>query len=372
MAADRPTEDTGPVMPAIAVVPGTPQSLHLTTMPRPAPGADEVLVRVRRVGVCGTDQEIIDAKFGVPPAGTHRLVLGHEVLGVVESVGPRVTGFQAGDLVGATVRRPDDCAYCRAGQVDMCRTLGYTERGIIGAHGFMVEHFVESPRYLVPVPPELEVTGILLEPLSVVEKALRQATLIQRRLAAWAPATALVLGAGPIGLLGTLLLRSRGLRVTIVGRRPGPHLAAAIVEAAGARYVASGGAPLPAVMAASTEPIDLIFEATGSATVAFQAMEVLGNDGVLVLLSLTGGDELAPVPIATINREFVLGNKVMVGSVNSGMEDFARGLADLARFEELWPGLTARLITQRLAGLRDYARITGDGCDGIKTVIEVS
>ena len=375
MSADHPSGAPGPTMPAIAVVPGTPNSLHLTTLPRPVPAVDEVLVRVRRVGVCGTDQEIIDAKFGIPPAGTDRLVLGHEVLGVVEATGAGVTRFRPGDLVGATVRRPDDCAACQAGQVDMCQALGYTERGIIGAHGFMVEHFVESPRYLVPVPSELEETGILLEPLSVVEKALRQATLIQQRLAAWAPEAALVLGAGPIGLLGTLLLRSRGMRVTTIGRRPGPHLAAAIVEAAGARYLASGGAPLPDVLSGNgppgVPPIDLIFEATGSAAVVFQAMEVLGNDGVLVLLSLTGGDELAPVPIAAINRGLVLGNKVVVGSVNSGMEDFTRGLADLARFEELWPGLTARLITQRLAGLTDYARITGDGRNGIKTVIEI-
>jgi threonine dehydrogenase-like Zn-dependent dehydrogenase len=362
-------------MPAVAVVPGTPHSLHLMTLPRPAPGPAEVLVRVRRVGVCGTDQEIIAGTFGTPPAGSRTLVLGHEVLGVVEAAGSEVADFRPGDLVSATVRRPDDCAYCRAGQVDMCRSLGYTERGIIGAHGYMVEHFVESPDYLIRVPPALEETGILLEPLSVVEKALRQANLIQRQLAAWEPRTALVLGAGPIGLLGTLLLRSRGLEVTTVARRPGPHAASAIVEATGARYLASGGEPLREALAGSAPsgqpPIDLIFEATGVATVPFQAMEVLGNDGVLVLLSLTGGDEQALVPIAAINREFVLGNKVLVGSVNSGREDFTQGLADLARFEELWPGLTARLITRRLAGLGAFEEIAGHGRGGIKTVIEV-
>jgi threonine dehydrogenase-like Zn-dependent dehydrogenase len=209
-----------------------------------------------------------------------------------------------------------------------------------------------------------------VEPLSVVEKALRQATLIQRRLAAWAPRTALVLGAGPIGLLGTLLLRSRGMQVTTVARRPGPHVAAEIIEAAGARYLPSLGGPLRELLA-GCPPIDLIFEATGVADVPFQAMEVLGNDGVLVLLSLTGGEALAPVPVAAINRELVLGNKVIVGSVNSSMEDFQLGLADLARFEELWPGLAARLITRRLAGLGAYEQIAGRGQGGIKTVIEV-
>jgi threonine dehydrogenase-like Zn-dependent dehydrogenase len=359
----------GGSMPAIAVVPGTPHSLHLTTLPRPRPAPDQVLVRVRRVGICGTDQEIIDAKFGSPPAGSTILVLGHEVLGVVEEAGSETSGFRPGDLVSATVRRPDDCPYCRAGQVDMCQGLQYTERGIIGAHGYMAEQFVESPHYLVPVPPSLEEIGILVEPLSVVEKALRQANLIQRRLTAWAPATAVVLGAGPIGLLGTLLLRARGLEVTTVARRPGPHIASEIIEAAGARYLPTEGAALRQV-AANLTPPDIIFEATGVAGVAFEAMELLGNDGVLVLLSLTGGDDLTPVPAAAINRAFVLGNKVMVGSVNSAAEDFEEGLADLARFEERWPGLTARLITRRLSGLTAFEEIAGHG-GGVKTVIEL-
>lgn len=359
----------GSPMPAIAVVPGTPHSLHLTTLPRPRPAPDQVLVRVRRIGVCGTDQEIIEAKFGSPPPGSTTLVLGHEVLGVVEEAGSETTGFRPGDLVSATVRRPDDCPYCQAGQVDMCQTLHYTERGIIGAHGYMVEHFVESPRFLVPVPPSLEEIGILVEPLSVVEKALRQVNQIQRRMAAWAPASAVVLGAGPIGLLGTLLLRSRGLAVTTVARRPGPHIASEIVEAAGARYVATAGAPLRQVTA-DLAP-DIIFEATGVAGMAFEAMEVLGNDGVLVLLSLTGGDDLTPVPAAVINRAFVLCNKVMVGSVNSVAEDFEQGLADLVRFEELWPGLTARLITRRLSGLAAYEAIGKHSRGEVKTVIEL-
>ncbi len=252
----------------------------------------------------------------------------------------------------------------------MCQSLQYTERGIIGAHGYMVEQFVESPRYLVPVPPSLEEIGILVEPLSVVEKALRQVTQIQRRLTAWAPTSAVVMGAGPIGLLGTLLLRARGLQVTTIARRPGPHIASEIIEAAGARYLPTEGAPLRQV-AADLAPPDIMFEATGVAGVAFEAMELLGNNGVLVLLSLTGGTDLTPVPAAEINRAFVLGNKVMVGSVNSVAEDFEQGLADMVRFEELWPGLTARLITRRLAGLTAYEEIAGHGRGGVKTVIEL-
>ena len=356
-------------MPAIAVFPGTPGSVHLTELPRPTPGSGQALVRVRRVGVCGTDEEIIAAKFGTPPPGTTELVLGHEVLGEVEATGPGVTEVRAGDLVAATVRRPDGCPACLAGQPDMCVWRRYTERGIDGAHGFMVERFVDDVRYLVPVPPDLETVGVLVEPLSVVEKAARQADLIQRRLASWAPATAMVLGAGPIGLLGTLLLRARGLDVVTVARRPAPNPAATIVAACGARYVSTREISL-AELATGLPNVDLILEATGAAALAFEAMLALGNNGVLVLLGVPGGERTVPVPGDAINREFVLGNKLLVGSVNSAREDFQAAVADLARFEQLWPGLTAQLITRRLDGCADAGRLAGAMEDGSKTVVE--
>ena len=182
MAESIAARGGGGAMPAIAVHPGRAGSVHLTELPRPAPGPGEALVRVRRVGVCGTDREIIGAEYGAPPPGTAELVLGHEVLGVVEATGPGVDRPRPGDLVAATIRRPDGCPACRAGQPDMCVWRAYTERGIIGAHGFMVERFVDAARYLVPIPPALEPVGVLVEPTSVVEKAVRQADLIQRRL----------------------------------------------------------------------------------------------------------------------------------------------------------------------------------------------
>jgi len=357
-------------IPAIAVYPGQADSLHLTELPRPVPSAHEALVRVHRIGVCGTDQEIIAAKFGSPPAGTRELVLGHEVLGRVEAIGAAVTSLAAGELVAATVRRPDGCPACQSGQPDMCVWRNYTERGIIGAHGFMAEEFVDDAAHLVPVPPSLEAIGVLVEPLSVVEKALRQANLLQRRLTSWAPSTALVLGAGPIGLLGTMLLRAHGMDVVTLARTPKPNLAASIVEQCGARYVSSKEQSLPAVTA-ELPPIDLIFEATGVAHLAFAAMGLLGNNGVLILLSLTGGNETATLPVDRLNREFVLGNKIVVGSVNSAREDFTAAVSDLARFETLWPGLTGRLITHRLNGLTEIDRIASEISGGIKTVIEM-
>jgi glucose 1-dehydrogenase len=237
-------------------------------------------------------------------------------------------------------------------------------------HGFMTESVVENIRWVVVVPHELAHIGILAEPLSVVEKALRQANLIQRRIHSWHPKTALVLGAGPIGLLGTLLLRSRGMDVVTMARQPAPHLVSEIVEAAGARYAAMQETSIREV-AATLPPIDLIFEATGSAEPGFAAMEILGNNGVLILLSGTGRPTELTIPAAAINGSLLRGNKVVAGSVNSAREDFELGVEDLGRFENLWPGLASRLITRHLDGLDDYARILEKPDGDIKTVIDV-
>jgi threonine dehydrogenase-like Zn-dependent dehydrogenase len=325
---------------------------------------------VRQVGICGTDRELLHGSFGAAPAGETALVLGHEMLGEVAATGPGVSDLVAGELVTATVRRPDDCPSCRAGQPDMCSWLRYTERGIVGLHGFMTETVVEDARWVVAVPPALARSGILAEPLSVAEKALRQAHLIQRRVAAWEPRTALVLGAGPIGLLATLLLRSRGMEVITMARSPAPHTAAEIVTAAGARYAATRETSIQEV-AAGLPPLDLIIEATGSAAPAFAAMEVLGNNGALILLSGVGGAAELTIPAAAIYRSLLVGNKVVAGSVNSAREDFVLAVADLGRFETLWPGLAERLITRRLHGLHDYRRILENPDDDIKTVIAV-
>jgi threonine dehydrogenase-like Zn-dependent dehydrogenase len=370
MSASPQTLTATDLQPGIAIHPGQARSLHLAEIPRLEPGPGEVRIRVIRVGVCGTDQEIIQAHFGTAPPGEASLVLGHEMLGEVEAVGEGVAEFVAGDLVTATVRRPDGCPACEAGQPDMCQWHGYTERGILGQHGFMSETIVDDPRWLIRVPRELEPIAVLVEPLSVVEKAVRQANLIQQRITSWAPKTALVLGAGPIGLLGSLLLRSHGMEVYTMARRPGPHAASEILAVAGAHYVASQETSVKQ-LAAEVPPFDLIIEATGSSEPAFEAMEVIGNNGVLMLLSGTGGSATKTIPIDAINRSLIGGNKVVAGSVNSAKEDFELGVVDLARFEKLWPGLTARLITRRLNGLGDYSRILEKPAGDIKTVIEV-
>ena len=369
VAMSAPVRGTS-TQPAVAIRPLEADSLHLIEIPRGEPGPGQARVRVLQVGVCGTDRELIAAHFGAAPSGETDLVLGHEMLGRVEEVGTGVADLKAGDLVSATVRRPDGCPSCLAGQPDMCQWMHYTERGIVGANGFMTEEVIEDVRWLIAVPPELAAIGVLLEPLSVVEKALRQANLIQRRIAAWKPRTALVFGTGPIGLLGMMLLRSRDMDVVCIGSRPAPQPALGIVEAAGARYASLQEQDLKTI-AAGLPPIDLVFEASGRSAPAFAAMEVLGNNGVLMLLSGTGGNAELTIPADKINRALLGGNKIVAGSVNSVREDFELGVEDLRRFEQRWPGLAARLITRRLHGLAEYAQILEKPPGDIKTVIEV-
>src|SRR5437773_10736249 len=228
------------MMKAIAVFPGRPGSVHLAELPKPAvtdrAGDRGVLVRILRVGVDGTDKEINAAEYGEAPEGSPFLVLGHESFGVVEEVGARVTEVMAGDYVVATVRRPGMSIYDRIGTSDMTTDDVYFERGISRRHGFLTEHYVEDPEFLVKVPQDLGAVGVRLEPTTVAEKWIAQAYEIQRRLRVWHPKRAAVLGAGTIGLLATLVLRLRGVDVTVFGRTPRPYLNAELLEAIGARY----------------------------------------------------------------------------------------------------------------------------------------
>jgi threonine dehydrogenase-like Zn-dependent dehydrogenase len=356
---------------ALAVRPLQPDTLHHTMIELPDLGPDDVLIETIRVGVCGTDREIIRGDLGDSPASTDELVIGHEVLGRVVETGDNVTDLPLGSLVTATVRRPDGCPACEAGEPDMCLWLKYEERGIFRQPGFLSERWVENRRWLIPVPDRLEPIAVLIEPLTVVEKAVRQAELIQRRLNYWELQTAVVIGAGPIGLLGTLLLRSKGATVYTVARSEAPNTSSEFVTACGATYVSTRQQSLDD-LAQEAGNIDLIIESSGNSEVALDAMRILGNNGVEVLLSIVGGGKTSELPANAINTSLVLGNKTVVGSVNAGAIDFENAVKRLDTFEQMWPGLTSSLITNRLkfGPNLDLARITGKSPNEIKTVIE--
>jgi glucose 1-dehydrogenase len=347
-------------MKAIAVHPGKPNSVHLAEMARPSasevPNGRGVVVRVLRVGVDGTDKEINAAEYGAAPPGYDFLVIGHEGFGQVESVGPNVTELKPGDYVVATVRRPGGSIYDLIGTNDMTTDDTYFERGINLRHGFLTEYYVDDAEFIVKVPQGLKEVGVLLEPMTVVEKGIHQAYEIQRRLRVWRPRRAAVMGAGTIGLLATLALRLRGVEVTTFGLTPKPYLNSDLIEALGAAYVSTAEMPL-ADVARAQGGFDLIFEATGNSSVVFDSMRAVGKNGVLVLSSVTGGDRRIEVPADKINLEFVLGNKVMVGTVNANREYFEMGARDMAQAEAEYPGWLKRLLTHPVRGLENYREL---------------
>jgi threonine dehydrogenase-like Zn-dependent dehydrogenase len=345
---------------AIAVLPGTPGSVHLAELPKPSvddvPNGRGVLVRVLRVGVDGTDREINAAEYGAAPAGDDFLVIGHESFGRVEAVGPAVTFLRPGDYVVATVRRPGASLYDLIGLQDMTTEDQYVERGINLRHGFLTEYYVEDESFVVKVPQALKDVGVLLEPMTVAQKGITQAYEIQRRLKVWRPQRAAVMGSGTLGLLASVALRLRGLDVTTFGRTPRPYLNADLLDAIGERYEDTGVHSIGAVTAAAG-PFDLIFEGTGSSAVVFDSMLALAKNGVLVLSSITGGTRRLEVPADRINLEFVLGNKVMVGTVNASRDNFETGVADLAQAEATYPGWLRRLLTHPVRGLDNYRQL---------------
>lgn len=344
-------------MKAIAVKPGRPNTVHLTEFPAPKldeiPNERGVLVRVLRVGVDGTDKEINAAKYGQAPPGFDFLVIGHEGFGQVEAVGANVTELKPGDYVVATVRRPGSSIYDLIGTNDMTTDDTYFERGINLRHGYMSQYYVDDAEFIVKIPQGLKEVGVLLEPTTVVEKGIAQAYEIQRRLRVWRPRRAAVMGAGTIGLLATLVLRLRGLQVTTFGKTPKPYLNSDLIEAIGATYQSTEELPL-AEAPKKYGPFDIIFEATGFSPVVFDSMQALGKNGVLVLSSVTGGDRKIEVPADKINLDFVLGNKVMVGTVNANREYFEMGVKDLAQAEAEYPGWLPRLLTHPVKGLENY------------------
>jgi threonine dehydrogenase-like Zn-dependent dehydrogenase len=356
-------------MKAITVRPGQKQSIQMQDVPEPALGPGQAKIEVIRVGLCGTDGEIYEGLYGQAPEGSDYLILGHENFGRVAEVSAGVSGFKPGDYIVASVRRPcAQCWSCLHGEPDMCSSGLYTERGIKGCHGYMAEFYVESPEFLFKIPPAVKDIAVLLEPLTVVEKGIDHAFRIQKRMA-WNPKTALVLGAGPVGLLAAAAAANRGLRTIVVGREPETDARAQVAPKLGAEYLSCANLPL-ANLPQKLGPLDLIVECTGSSTVVFTAMQILAADGILCLLSVTGGDKQELEPTARINQELVLHNNVVFGSVNANPRHYRRGIRDLVAIERRHPGALASLITRRLPWT-EYNAWFSQRAPGIKTTLEI-
>lgn len=345
------------------VTPGTASSVRLVDIPQPdLVTQDQALLRVHKIGIDGTDLEINQGLYGESPPGSNYLIAGHECLATVERVPPNSAGIQSGDLVVPTVRRPDDCLNCRSGESDMCSTGQYKEHGIKSLHGFCSDLTITNLNFLVKVPQSLAKVAVLLEPMSVAEKAIFQTFKIQERMV-WKPTKALVLGTGPLGLLTIMLARVKGLDVTAVSTRPKNSPKVQIVEKLGAEYVNSSEEPI-----SSLGKFDLILEETGAAGVAADAQGLLNPNGVLCLLGIYSSKQ-ATQDIGHVYTDIVLGNKITFGSVNANIRYFQRGLEDIPTIQQRYPSALESLFTRTLAP-EDFSQAYNPSKDDIKSVIE--
>ena len=349
-------------MKAVAVRPGTPNSVHLREIPEPSldsvPNGRGVKVKTLKIGVDATDREINEALYGNAPEGDDFLVIGHECFGVVTEVGSKVIHVEPGDYVTCTVRRPGGSIYDQIGRSDITSEEVYFERGINLLHGYMTEYFVDDAEFVVRMPEKLKHLHVLAEPMSCAAKAVQQAYDAQRRLQVWEPKIAFVMGAGQIGLLSALILRLRGLEVYVLARSPeSDNLKADIVKAIGATYVSTSTTSPEELVAQLHHKPDLIIECTGNSQISFKSMELVGHNGAIVWASITGGDRKIEIPSDAINLHWVLGNKLLLGSVNANYRHFELGIQDLALGELMYPGVLERILTHPVDGLENYAEM---------------
>ena len=364
-----------------------PQKREVRLLDHTAPtisADDQVKVKSLEVGICGTDKEICTFVYGSPPAGQDYLVLGHESLGEVVEVGANVRSLKKGDLVVPSVRRPcphPECQPCRADLQDFCSTGDFTERGIKMTHGYMTEYYVEHEKYLNPVTPGLRDVAVLVEPLTVAEKALAQVWQVQKRLP-WIKADAppdargtglkaLVLGAGPIGILGTMALLRHGFETYVYSRSEKPNQKAELVESLGATYISSRAESVEA-LAERLGNIDLIYEAIGVSGVAYNVMGILGLNGVFVFTGIPAPKPPIPIEADLLMRNLVLKNQMVLGTVNADKAAFQNAIVDLGIFQKRWPTELQSLITGRYT-LENYRELLlGEEKQGIKNVIAIS
>jgi threonine dehydrogenase-like Zn-dependent dehydrogenase len=345
-------------MKAITVEPKKRDGARMEDVPEPEAHYGSVLVEAIAVGVCGTDVEIAEGKYGWAPPGKTRLVLGHESLGRVLDPDP-AGGLKKGDLVVGIVRRPDPvpCPNCAVGEWDMCRNGQYTERGIKQIDGYMSERWRIEPEYAIKVDPSLGILGALLEPTTVVTKAWEHILAVGQR-AFWEPKTVLVTGAGPIGLLGALVGKQLGIEVHVLDRvetGPKPEL----VRALGATYHSCS------VKDVGFEP-DVIMECTGVGTVIHESISVIGASGVLCLTGVGHGGAMPKIATADMASSAVLKNNVMFGSVNANKRHWYKAGEALARADRAW---LAHLITRRERP-EDFAKALERRPGDIKVVIQ--
>jgi threonine dehydrogenase-like Zn-dependent dehydrogenase len=368
---------------AIAVFPQERELKLIEVDPPNITEPHQVKLKMLEVGVCGTDREICSFAYGSPPPGSNYLVIGHESLGEVVTVGSAVEGIKPGDLIVTSVRRPcphPDCRACTAGRPDFCYTGDFSERGIKGMHGYMTEVIVDDCRNMNVAPAALRDVAVMVEPLTIAEKALTELWSVQQRLPWNCPHagsegighchSALALGAGPVGLLGAMALRRRGFDTYVYSRESADSMKARIANAIGAHYISAidtSIGELPSIM----DGIDVVYEATGASRLAFEVAEQVGVNGVFIFTGVPGRKHPVDLDTDLLMRNLVLKNQILLGSVNASRPNFQDALADLSWFNAHWPDTVRSLITGRHS-MASYAELLHGNPSGIKNVLKIS
>jgi glucose 1-dehydrogenase len=370
-------------MKAIAV---TPQKKTVEIINQAEPktiSRTDVKLRMLEAGVCGTDKEICAFEYGTPPAGSEQLVIGHESLGEVVEIGLNVTRVKVGDIVVPMVRRPclhDYCVACRSDRQDFCFTGDFQERGIKERHGFMAQFVVDDEKYMNSVPKEMRDVAVLVEPLTIAEKGLMQVWQVQQRLPWSCPVApgkaaayrhrAVVLGAGPVGLLGAMALLNKDFDTYVYSRESAPNPKSQLLKSIGAHYISSETVT-PEMLPQHVGNIDLIYEATGASNLSFEMMKYLGTNGIFVFTGVPGRKGPIEVDTDLMMRNLVLKNQVVFGTVNAGRESFENSIRDLGTFTKRWPAAVKSLITGRFP-MDAHGDLLLGRSGGIKNVIQLN
>ncbi len=365
-------------MKAIAITPGTNGARIVERTEPNISAPDEVQVKIVRVGICGTDREELSGGRADAPDGQQELVIGHEMLGQVVGVGSAVTRVKAGDYAVFTVRRGcNECAPCLMDRADMCQTGKYRERGIKGLDGYQTEFAVDREQYIIRIPDALESVAVLMEPLSIVEKAIDETLRVQIArdpVAATAPdwifgRRCLVAGLGPVGLLAAMVLQLRGGEVYGLDVVDAASARPAWLTGIGGHYL--DGRQIPAsLVEKNIGAMDLIVDASGIASLEFDLLEALARNGAYVLTGIPGGDHPIQIQGAALIRQLVLDNQVMIGSVNAARGHFQMGANDLEQAHLRWGTHLDKLITQRFKPEQFAASSDQHDPDSIKQVVE--
>jgi len=367
-------------MRALAIVPGT-SKLQMVDRPEPEIAhPDDVLMRVLQVGICGTDRDEASGGRCEPAAGSSDLVIGHEMLGRVLAVGDKVTTVRAGDFAVITVRRGcDQCLSCAMGRPDMCTSGEYRERGISGLDGYNAERVVDSEAYVVRMPAEIARVGVLTEPLSVVEKAIHEATRIQLERLPAAAATpdwlhdrrCLVAGLGPVGLLAAMVLRLRGADVYGLDIVDENSARPQWLEHIGGRYI--DARKLPAnQLRQHIGRMQFVFEATGAPRLTLNLIDALDYNGAYVLTGIPSGHCLTEWAACDLLRAIVLDNQIIIGSVNAARGHYEMAVDDLLHANSRWPDHLEKLITHRCRPADAVKALQQHPADEIKAIVEWS